>query len=74
MNNRLTRDNPRVAAAARECRAILADLGDVMVSQQVALALGFAEQLLDELATTADAGKSAPMIGPAASRILEMSP
>lgn len=72
--NRLTRDNPRVAAAARECMTILADLGDVMVSQQVALALGFAEQLLDELATTADAGESAPMIGPAASRILETCP
>lgn len=72
--NRLTRDNPRVATAARECLTILADLGDVMVSQQVALALGFAEQLLDELATTAESGESAPMIGPAASRILEMSP
>jgi hypothetical protein len=73
MNN-LHRDNPRVAKAARECLSKLADLGDVMISQQVALALGFAEALLEELAAAADAGETAPMVGPAATRILEMRP
>jgi len=74
MPNPLHRDNPRVAAVARACLRELSALGDLMVSQQVAMALGFAEALLDELATTADAGDAAPMIGKAAARILETTP
>lgn len=74
MPNPLHKDNQRVAAVARACLRELEALGNVMVSQQVAMALGFAEALLDELATTADAGEAAPMIGAAAARILETSP
>lgn len=74
MPSPLHRDNPRVATVARACLSELESLGDLMISQQVALALGFAEALLDELATTADAGGSAPMLGPAAARILETRP
>lgn len=73
MTNTLHRDNPRVAAAARQCMSILSGLGDVMVTQQVALSLGFAEALLEELVTTAEAGEAAPMIGKAAKHILEMT-
>ncbi len=72
MPNPLHRDNPRVAAVARACLRELSALGDLMVSQQVALALGFAEALLEELADAADAGDTAPMVGSAATRILEM--
>lgn len=72
MSHRMHRDNHRVAATARECLRKLADLGDCLVSQQVAMALGFAEALLEELASAADDGDTAPMIGPAATRILEM--
>lgn len=74
MTNPLHKDNPRVAAVARACLRELESLGDVMISQQVAMALGFAEALLAELVTTADAGEDAPMIGAAAARILETSP
>lgn len=74
MSDPLHRDNPRVAATARACLHEIESLGDLMVSQQVAMALGFAEALLAELIETADAGDAAPMIGKAAARILETTP
>ena len=69
-----TRDHAIVIAAARKCLDELSALNELVVTQQVALSIGFAEGLLDELIEIASAGKSAPTIGSFAKGLLEMRP